>query len=430
MGLENVVKYGELVASLPLPASGELTSGQAAVYYDGSYLHVWFGCHVSGETQVQEDIYYTKAAAPFTSWSAPVKVIEGSSQGFRDPVLVVESATLYFFIQVCTAVGVYDTIKLYKIAKSANYTVSGNYTAVGTVLTKGGAGAFDDVWCASPVVRKIGSKYYLLYEAKSSLGEYGVGLASSTAIETIPYTKVTQVVDVDGDPIRNPFGAGYYIVPDNFFDDDTVVFHVEHPVYPPETSIRYMRGDWTTGAVLQYDDVNLSVDDAYDSHNNVTFPLDSAGALMTVNGIIYFLEQTWNYGTAPYIRLFSVIDMQNATVIDGEIMLVQAWSETQTPVASESDEWNDGKCRRKTRVYGAVGEWTLSCLEGNVAWQTGMVQRLQWKSKNNKIVFFSSDKPLRCVIREVTILDVGFDADTESVSTHNVRMFTVKLREA
>jgi hypothetical protein len=431
MGLENVVKYGALVATLPLPATGELTSGQTAAYYDGSYLHVWFGCHLTGGGQADEDIYYTKAASPFTSWSTPVLVIAGGSNGFRDPVLVVESTTLYIYIQRYTAAtSAYDTIVLYKIAKGAAYQTSGNYTSVGTVLTLGTAGAFDDVWVASPVVRKIGSTYCLLYEAKSSLGEYGVGLASSSAIETIPYTRVGQVDDVDGNPIRNPFGAGYYIVPNNFFDDDTVVFHVENNVYPPETTIRYMRGNWTTGVVNQYDDVDLSVVDAYDSHNNVAFAVDSAGAVMNVSNTLYFLEQTWNYGTAPYIRLFSVVDMQNATVIDGEPVLVQAWSETQVPLSSSSDEWENGFCRRKTRVYGASTEYTLTCVEHDVVWEGGLVGRLQWKSRNSTTVFFSSDKPLRRVIREVKVLDCGFDADSDSVSDKNIRVFTVKLREA
>jgi len=432
MGIENVIKYGTLVATLPLPATGSLTSGQTAAYYDGSYLHVWFGCAVAGGGQADEDIYYTKAASPFTSWSTPVLVIAGGSNGFRDPVLVVESTLLYLYVQQYTAATLkYDTIKLYKITKGAAYQTAGNYTSVGTVLTVGAAGTFDDVWCASPCVRKIGATYCLLYEAKSSLNEFGVGLATSSAIETIPYTKVKQISDVDGVPIRNPYGAGYYIVPNNFFDDDAVVFHVEHPAYPPETSLVYMRGTWTTGTIQMFEeDTDLSVVDSYDSHNDVGLPLDGSGVLMKISTTLYFLEQTWNYGTAPYIRLFSVTDMQNATVIDGSIVKVQAWSESQQAISSSSDEWTDRKCRRNTRNYGGISTFTITCIEGDVAWANSIVERLRWRSRKNAIILLSSDKPLRYVAMKVKVLAVEFEASTETVSNKNIRCFTVTLEEA
>ena len=431
MGVENVIKYGRLVDTLPLPATGEFTSAQAAIYWDGAYLNVWYGCHLAGGGQADEDIYLTRAAPPFTSWSAPVLVIAGGANGFRDPTLVVEDLALYLFIQRYTAAtSAYDTIVLYKILKTGDVTDSGDYTSVGTVLTVGAAGTFDDLWVASPVVRKIGSTYCLLYEAKSSLGEYGVGLASSNAIETIPYTKVQQICDVDGNPVRNPFGAGYYIVPDNFFDDDAVVFHVENNVYPPETTLRYMRGNWATGVVTQYDDVDLSVDDAYDSHNNVSFALQYQGLLWPGldDSTLYFLEQSWDYGGTVGLCLFTVADMQDKTLVDGQEVTVVVWNETQEPLASSSDEWANSKCRRRTRVYGAVSTWTLTCVEAATVWQDSVVQRLKYKSRNNITVYFSCDKDLQYVIRKVKVLAVDW-AGTEKRSGQVRREFTLTLEE-
>jgi hypothetical protein len=164
---KNIIKKLDFLATLPKPAGCTNVSMESAVYWDGTYLHVWFGTGSGGAAN--EDIYYTKASSPFTSWSTPAKVIENATYGLRDPTIWVENSKIYLFLQgYKTADSAFTDILLYKIDIGDDYTVSGNYDYVGIPVSRGSGGAFDAVWCASGVMKKIDSTYYLLYEAKAA----------------------------------------------------------------------------------------------------------------------------------------------------------------------------------------------------------------------------------------------------------------------
>lgn len=318
--IENIVEKSDRVATLPLPTNGEPTSLQTACYYDGTYLHVWYGCHLStdaGDKQAAENVYYTKSSYPFTSWDSPTKVIDDATNGLRDLTILIVGTTLYLFVQQYTAATTaYDTIKLYKIGLSDDFTASGDYTAVGTVLTVGAGGTFDEVWVASPVVRKIGSTYWMLYEAKDASANYSVGRAYASNVETLPWTKDGQLDD-DGSPVINPNGAGYYICPDNFYDDNTCFFHIEATAYPPETTIRVATGNFAGNDVeIAVSDCNPMIEaDFNDSFNCVSFPMDADGAVVeNIDGIHYCFIQSWNYGSSAELHIYDT----KATCITNE----------------------------------------------------------------------------------------------------------------
>ena len=284
---EDLVPSSEIVSTLPIPSGTSIVSAQAAVYWDGTYLHVWYGATTGGD--INDSIYYTKASSPFTNWSTPVQVID-RDDGIRDPTVFIEGDNIYLFCQ-CWNGTFYRPIRLYKISKTADFTNPSNYTYVGVVVDTE-TGTYDENMAASPCAVKIGSTYYLMYEAFSSDWTGSIGRAKSTNIESLPWTKDGQLRDTNGDVIYNPAENYADIVPDTFADQNTLFIHYYDGSHWNE---RYASGDFANNSVT-LSDADINPYDSYSNHANVAH----VGA---INGVYYFLMQSWN--NTIYLRLYA-----------------------------------------------------------------------------------------------------------------------------
>jgi len=286
---EQIIPLSEIVSTLPVPSGTTIISAQAATYWDGAYLHVWYGA-TTGDAN-NDDIYYTKSSAPFTSWNIPTKVID-RTDGIRDPTSFIEGDYIYFFSQSYDGSKV-RPIRLYKILKTADFTNSTNYTYVGVVVDLGVSGSYDQQMVASPTIAKINATYYLAYEALSRTGVYSIGRAKTTSIESLPWTKDGQMRDTAGNIIYNPTGNTRAIVPDTFPDSDTLVIHYDDS--GTHWDIRYINGDIPNNSMtLSSGDINPQ--DGYGSHANFAH-------VGLIGGFYYFSLQSWD-GTA-YLRLYA-----------------------------------------------------------------------------------------------------------------------------
>jgi hypothetical protein len=287
---EDLAPSAEIVSTLPIPTGTSIICAQAAVYWDGAYLHVWYPATTGGD--INDSIYYTKASSPFTNWDTPIKVID-RDDGIRDPTIFLEGNNIYLFCQ-CWNGSDYRPIRLYKIANTADFTNSDNYAYVGVVLDVGGSGDYDEYMAASPCVVKIGDTYYLAYEAGGNEG-YSIGRAKTTNIESLPWTKDGQMRDTEGNVIRTTVNPQDPIVPDTFINENTLTLHY----YNESTdtwSDRYLYGDVPSNALTMSGDVNP--DDGYASHANYAH-------IGYLGGVYYFLMQSWDPSPIE-LRLYKV----------------------------------------------------------------------------------------------------------------------------
>jgi len=285
--VEKIVPYAQLVSTLPIPSGTTIISAQAAVYWDGTYLYVWYGASTGGPSG--DDIYYTKTS-DFVNWATPVKVID-RTDGIRDPTVFVEGNYIYLFCQ-CHDGSNHRPIRLYKIAKTADFTNSANYVYVGAPIDVGSSGQFDDAWVASPCVVKIGSTYWMAYEAKKSDGTFSIGRAYTTNIEG-SWTKDGQMRDSNGNVIYNPYGQTVEaIVPCTFPDTDTLFVHIGDG--SGGWYVRYMNGDIPNNN-MTLSSTNCQPGDGYSKHA-------AFAHVGFINGIYMFLMQSWD--TTAYLRLY------------------------------------------------------------------------------------------------------------------------------
>jgi hypothetical protein len=260
---------------LSIPSGTSIISGQAAVYWDGTYLHVWYGATTGGD--INDDVYYTKASQPFTSWSTPTKVID-RADGIRDPTSFIEGDYLYFFCQ-CFDGTAFRPIRLYRIPKTTEFTNSSNYAYVGVIIDAS-PGTYDANMAASPCVVKTGNTYYLMYEAIGDDG-FSIGRAKSTSIESLPWTKDGQLKDTNGDAISNPTGGYSAIVPDTFTDEDTLFVHYYDGSH---WHISYINGSFLSNSVA-LSDTDIDPDDGYLDHAAVAH-------IGMINGFYYLTMQS------------------------------------------------------------------------------------------------------------------------------------------
>jgi hypothetical protein len=293
---EDLVPSSEIVSKLPVSTGTSILSAQAAVYWDGMYLHVWFGASTGGD--INDSIYYTKASSPFTSWSTPVQVID-RDDGIRDSTIFIEGDNLYLFCQ-CFDGNLYRPIRLYKISKTVDFTNPSNYVYVGVVVDVS-AGTYDEKMAASPCVVKVGGTYYLMYEAFDSDWKGSVGRAKSTNIESLPWTKDGQLRDTNGNVIYEPSGGYHDIVSDTFADEDTLFIHYYEGSNWRE---RYINGDFANNSVT-LSDVDISHDDGFTNHANIAY-------IGMIDEVYYFLMQSWN--DTIYLRLYASTSSAGDTV--------------------------------------------------------------------------------------------------------------------
>ena len=292
------INNSRIVSELPLPGGYELVSAQAATYYDGGALHVWYGLKVSGKGEEGNEVLYTNTT-DLIKWSDPVGVIDLPKDGIRDPTIFVEGDHIYLFLQCYdVTTGRYHPIRLYRISKSADFWDSAQYYYIGDVLDLGGAGEFDDAWVASFCLVKIDDVYYGAYEAKDSKGTFSIGRTETESIESVPYTKDGQVRNSSGGVIYNPVGSENAIVPDTFADCNVLYIHYDNDSGAGEDwQARYLSGNFS-GNSMALSAGDLDPVDPYHYHNNIAH-------VGTVNGRYAFLMQGWNPGpTEMRLRLY------------------------------------------------------------------------------------------------------------------------------
>jgi hypothetical protein len=256
--LETIIPFIDLVSTLPIPSGASVISGQAAVYWDGTYLHVWYGATNNGNPS-GDNIYYIKTS-DFVNWGTPVKVID-RADGIRDPTVFVEGDYIYLFCQ-CYDGTSYRPIRLYRIAKTADFTNSANYVYVGAPIDVGSSGQFDNSWVASPCVVKIGSTYWMAYEARTSNGIFSIGRAYTTNIEG-SWTKDGQMRDGQGNIIYAPSGSTYDLVSCTFIDENTLIVH--YNAGSNNYQIRYLKGSVPQNSMTMSSS-DMTFGDSYTTH--------------------------------------------------------------------------------------------------------------------------------------------------------------------
>lgn len=296
---EGFVPSSKIVSTLPIPSGTSIISSQAVVYWDGVYLHVWYGATTGGD--IDDSIYYTKAPSPFTNWNTPIKVID-RVDGIRDPTVFIEGDNIYLFCQ-CFDGNIYRPIRLYKISKTADFANPSNYVYVGVVIDVD-AGTYDENMTASPCVVKIGNTYYLTYEAFDSDWKGSIGRAKSTNIESLPWIKDGQLRDTNGNVIYNPSGGYQDIVPDTFADQNTLFIHYYDGSHWNE---RYISGDFANNSVT-LSDVDINPHDSYSNHANIAH-------VGIIDGVYYFLMQSWN--DTLYLRLYASTSSGDTVALSG-----------------------------------------------------------------------------------------------------------------
>jgi hypothetical protein len=284
---KQLIPNSAILSTLPVPPGTSIQSAQAAKYWDGTYLHVWYGAKTSGD-ETTDDIYYTKSS-DLQNWAAPVKVIDRpSGEGIRDPAEIMVGNTIYFLCQCCD--GAKYFIRLYKISKTADFTNPDNYIHVGIALDVGGSGSYDELMAASPTPVKIGPTIWILYEALST-NAYSIGRAytSESNIESLPYTKDGQLRDTQGNVIYSPEGQAYEICPNNFLDTNTVVVNHGSPI-----KLRYITGDIPNNSMTMASS-DVAPHDNYENHD--------CFSLVDVLGYRHFLLMSWTSGS-HYLRMY------------------------------------------------------------------------------------------------------------------------------
>lgn len=93
------------------------------------------------------------------------------------------------------------------------FTYTNDWTKLGTVLSNGAAGKFDDTLTMHPSVVKVGDYYYVFYAGNDATGGGGIGVARFTDPEGA-YTRLNS-----GDPIIGPTANTRYHCPSVIYDD-------------------------------------------------------------------------------------------------------------------------------------------------------------------------------------------------------------------
>jgi antitoxin component of RelBE/YafQ-DinJ toxin-antitoxin module len=292
---ENIRFATEGVAISP-PDGTEFISGQTATYWDGGYLHVWYGASDDGLSDTDK-IYYTYSKPPFTTWTIPVCVIDrtGSGEGIRDPTSYISGTVIYLFTQgYTTSGGLTHPIRVYKINTTDDFANSGNYTHVGIAVDIGVDGEYDEIMVASPCIMKSGATYYMMYEALDDDGVYSIGRATSADLET--WAKDGQLDDSIGNPIANPDGNTNDIVPCAFHSSTQLYVHIGGT----KLRLRGVIGDFVNNSVaLEAYNLDPQID-GYWNHNALSETAIDANGFR--NKTVYLLG-AWSTATY-YLRVY------------------------------------------------------------------------------------------------------------------------------
>ena len=117
-----------------------------------------------------------------------------------------------------------------------------------------------------------------------------------------------------------------------------------------------------------------------------------------------------------------------SVTLNGSLLTVVNWSENFEVIASAWDEWENGACRRKEKVRGAVRTYTLDCVESGGSWPISLAKYFEAKALEGGTLPFVSTLTFRSVNGTVYILNVDFSGSTENLE--NAREYTLTLQES
>ena len=119
--------------------------------------------------------------------------------------------------------------------------------------------------------------------------------------------------------------------------------------------------------------------------------------------------------------------------LNTEELHLDALDESFSYVSVEWDAWENQAYVRKTKVYGIIKRWTLTCHEYNVPWASSVAKHMQDTVLNAILPFvidiqgaFSGDNKLHQIVSvnvKITGLTVIYDK-TDSLS----RRFTITVQ--
>jgi hypothetical protein len=290
---QNLVPFSSLVSTLPIPDSNSIMASLSASYWDGNYLNVWYGSETTANNATTDSIYYMNSTSPFTSWSTPVQVIHLSGNGVRNPTSFIEGNTIYLLAETYnTTTSTYQPLRLYKVSKTASFSNPSNYVFIDCPIRPGTSGSFDNKYVAHACIEKIGSTYWMMYEALATNSTATICYAQTNNI-TGTWTKDGPVRNSTGGVLYNPYGPTVYgNAPDSFLSNTTVMIEIGNG--NGGWWNRYLIGNFTTNRWTE-STTSINPNDGYSNHCN----FDSVGY---INGMYYFLEQSWT--STIYLRLY------------------------------------------------------------------------------------------------------------------------------
>jgi hypothetical protein len=114
--------------------------------------------------------------------------------------------------------------------------------------------------------------------------------------------------------------------------------------------------------------------------------------------------------------------------LDGKTLDVKSLGEDFQAVNSQWDAWENQAYKRKLKVVGKVRQWTLDCVENNVAWASSQAKSFQDSATAGSTVSFSVTDEVRVINTTVYIL--GVQIHVADLAGKNIRYFTLSLQEA
>jgi hypothetical protein len=121
--------------------------------------------------------------------------------------------------------------------------------------------------------------------------------------------------------------------------------------------------------------------------------------------------------------------LTGAVTVDSFGLKCQSLSDDTLLIASDFDEWSGGQVLKTRKVYGAKGQWTLRCFEGNVAWASSAAKYLEDKAKSGGTVTLTINQGDRFVLGATVCYVINVATTLALTGGKNLRHFTVTFRE-
>lgn len=101
--------------------------------------------------------------------------------------------------------------------------------------------------------------------------------------------------------------------------------------------------------------------------------------------------------------------------------------ESLAVIGLQYDVWQNQLCRRQVVVYGASRDWSMDCVEKDVAWADSAANYLMGVASAGSAISFTSDDPRRPINSSVNVLSLLLTL--QLTGTVNLRHFSLQLHE-